>query len=143
MMYATSQDMIAAFGELEMIQLSDLDHLGVVNQTLVESALKRASADIDGYVGWLHHQPINASAQALELLKGLCCDMARYRLAGSNNRLATEEMRDRHKEAINMLKMIARGEVKLMRNDTPAPAQQDRVQILHGRSRIGIDLEHY
>lgn len=143
MMYATLQDMKEAFGELELIQLTDLDHRGEIQESLIEVALKRASADIDGYVGWMHHQSINASEQALAVLKGLCCDMARYRLAGSHGRLVTDEMRDRHKEAIAMLKMIARGEVKLMTQDAQAPAQQDRVMRLSQRPSIARDLEQY
>lgn len=143
MLYATLSDMIDAFGERELIQLSDRANDGVINEQAIERALERASADIDGYMGWLQAKSINASEQALTVLRGLCCDMARYRLAGSDGRLVTDEMRDRHKDAIGMLKMIAKGEIKLMSVDEQAPAQQDRVMRLSGQSRIARALEDY
>ena len=40
------------------------------------------------------------------------CDMARYRLCGIGGRLMSDEVRDRHKDAIAMRKLIAAGDVK-------------------------------
>lgn len=141
--YATVGDMIEQFGEGEVRQLSDRDNTGLVDQVVVARALERSSADIDGYIGWLHSTSISAGAGARNLLKGLCCDMARYRLAGSDGRLATDEMRDRNREAVRMLTMIAKGEIKLHTEDVAAPANQDRVQRMNVGTRIGNDLKDY
>lgn len=143
MSYATVIDMIEQFGEREVRQLSDRENDGEINESIVQIALDRASADIDGYIGWIHEKSVNAGQGARTILKGLCCDLARYRLAGSGGVLVTDEMRDRHRDAMRMLQMIARGEVKLTPEDTSAPADRNRVQRLTVGSRIAKDLEDY
>lgn len=143
MTYATLADMIQQFGEREMRQLADRDNNGELDEAIVQTALERSSADIDGYIGWMHKQIVSAGQGARTLLRGLCCDMARYRLAGAGGVLVTDEMRDRHRDAISMLKMIAKGEVKLTAEDEPAPADQNRVQRLTVGSRIAEDLKDF
>lgn len=141
--YATVADMVKNFTEREMRQLSDRENDGQMDADVIEDALVRASADIDGYIGWMHSASVSAGESARQLLKGLCCDMARYRLAGSGGVLVTDEMRDRHKDAIKMLLMIAKGEVKLTAVDVATPADQNRVQRMPAGTRIQNDLKDY
>ena len=74
MSYATVIDMIEQFGEREVRQLSDRENNGVVDEVTVQAALDRASADIDGYIGWMHEKSVDAGQGARTTLKGLFCD---------------------------------------------------------------------
>lgn len=110
MQYATQQDMIDSFGEEELIRLTDTnDAPGVIDDAAVSRALDRVSADIDAYVAQRYPQPFEVIPR---LLVGIACDMARYRLCGIGGRLMSDEVRDRHKDAVAMLKLIAAGDVK-------------------------------
>ena len=50
-MYAGVQDMVARFGDLEVLQLSDRQQQGVIDTAVVETALADATAEIDAYLG--------------------------------------------------------------------------------------------
>lgn len=109
--YATRQDMIDSFGEDEVVRLTDTrDEPGVIDDATLLRALERTSVDIDGYISTRYPRPFPETPR---LLIGVCCDMARYRLCGTGGRLVTEEVRDRHKDAIKLLGMVASGQVKL------------------------------
>lgn len=109
--YATRQDMIDTFGEDEVARLTDTHaEPGVIDDATLLRSLERSSADIDGYVSTRYPRPF---LEIPRLLIGICCDMARYRLCGTGGRLVTDEVRDRHKDAIKLLGMVASGQVKL------------------------------
>lgn len=49
-MYATKVDMIAEFGESEVIALTDRGGVGVVDDDVLARGLERATSEIDGYL---------------------------------------------------------------------------------------------
>ena len=51
MAYATVADMIARFGELEVLQLTDRNQEGVIDKAVAKTALDDATAEIDAYLG--------------------------------------------------------------------------------------------
>lgn len=142
MLYATRQDMIDTFGEEEIIRLTDSNaEPGVINDVPLNAALSRASVEIDGYVASRYPKPFDPVPT---ILVGIACDLARYRLCGAGGRLVTDEMRDRHKDAISLLKMIARGEVKLGADPTGTVVEpRNSVQFKPGTSQLGDALRDY
>ena len=48
--YADMHDMVARFGELEVLQIADRDADGVIDEEVVAVALADASAEIDAYL---------------------------------------------------------------------------------------------
>ena len=109
-MYAAVQDMVARFGDLEVLQLSDRDRRGVIDTAVVETALADATAEIDAYLGRFK-QPL---ADRPPILTRLCCDIARYRLSAASGVLITEEIRNRYQiDVLNLLKALGKGEVHL------------------------------
>lgn len=132
-MYATYADMIARFGERELIQLTDRASAGVPDQVLAEGALDEASAEIDGFIGTRYDVPLPSVPR---ILVGYCCDIARYRLCGAEVQ-TTEAIRDRYHDARRFLELVAAGKVGL--GGMPggagvAPASGDSVKIDSGRS---------
>jgi phage gp36-like protein len=78
-------------------------------------ALADAAAEIDVYVGAQYTLPLPSVP---EVLKRICCDVARYRLWEDK---APDEIRKRYEDAIRLLDRIAKGTASLGFSD-PAPA---------------------
>lgn len=109
MAYATRDAMAARFGEGELIELTDRDQDGVVDEAALAEALEDASAEIDSYLAGRYAVPL---AQAPRFLAGLCMDIARYRLCGSGTR-STDEINERYRNAIRFLEKVASGAVSI------------------------------
>ena len=121
--YATVQDLIARFGERELIQLTDHDEQAEVKTAKVDTVLGDAHAYVDGYVGKVYRLPLagcpkpapvpgNANAVQLvapPLLTRMVCDVARYYLYDD---LAPEhEVYIRFKAVTKELEAIAKGDM--------------------------------
>lgn len=114
MPYATLQDMIDEFGQREIQIIGDPDGTGAVVATRVDNALAKASEQIDFAAGQRCALPLTiAEPSVATFLKQLCLDIARYRLTGSSGITATEEVKDRYKEADAKLGQIISGKIIL------------------------------
>jgi phage gp36-like protein len=114
MPYATVQDMIDEFGNREMQIIGDPDGTGEMVTARVENALSKASEQIDFFAGQRCTLPmVITSPSVATFLKQLCMDIARYRLTGSSGITATDEVKDRYKEADTKLQSIACGKILL------------------------------
>lgn len=81
MPYATRQDLIDRFGELELVQLTDRENVppSTIDDTVVDGAIADATGFIDGYLRKVYALPL-ASVPA-NLVK-LTADVARFYLHG-------------------------------------------------------------
>ena len=122
MQYATVQDMIARFGEPEMIQLTDPDAQAAVQPARIELKLQDAHALADGYLGRVYALPLAGCAKPTGVgavehvpppqLTRIVCDVARYYLYDD---LAPEsEVYRRFKTATAELQAIADGRARLV-----------------------------
>lgn len=109
MAYAAKSDMIARFGEAEVIMLTDRENLGVIDVAVLDAALAEADAEINPYLAPRHTLPLTSVPK---ILAGFACDIARYRLCGAGV-TATEEVRNRYKDAIKFLDSVASGKLGL------------------------------
>ncbi len=112
MSYATPQDMIDRFGNVELIRLttpSDQD-MDVVNEDAVQRALDEASAQIDTYLRKRYQVPLDLTTPEI---RRACCMMARYDLSMGDNREPSEQVRLAFKQVIDWLQLIAKGDVLL------------------------------
>lgn len=114
MSYATPQNMIDEFALREMQSIGDPDGVGVIDMARVQNALSKASEQIDFFAGQRCALPlVIASPAVATFLSQLCMDIARYRLTGSSGITATDEVKDRYKEADAKLAQIASGKIIL------------------------------
>lgn len=112
--YATPQDMIDEFGIREMQIIGDPDATGEVVTARVQNALDKASEQIDFSAGQRCALPlVITSPSVATFLKQICIDVARYRLTGSSGITATDEVKDRYKEATANLEKVACGKIIL------------------------------
>lgn len=125
MIYATVANMVDRFGELELIQLTDLDNMppSTMGTARVAVKLEDATAFVDGYVGQVYRLPLQGCAKPATLPGGaveyvappvltrITCDLARYYL---HDDLAPEnEVYRRYKAAVKELDDIASGKALL------------------------------
>lgn len=112
MAYATAADMIARFGQAELIRLSvpegELD--GEVDVAAVTTALSDASSLVDSYVEQRFATPLAAAPASII---AATCHIARHALALARNQTPGDAVTRARDEAIAWLKRIAAGEVSL------------------------------
>lgn len=114
MSYAIPQDMVDEYGQREMQIIGDPDNTGAMVLARVQGALDRASEQIDFAAGQRCALPLVITTPSVAtFLKQLCLDIARYRLTGSSGVTATDEVRDRYKEADAKLQQIIAGKIIL------------------------------
>ena len=106
MMYCDQQAMVARFGEVELIRLTDSGS-GQTDTNAVAAALSDASDEIDTYLAVQHDLPLESTP---DVLVRLCADIARYRLYDDR---MLDEVKKRYDDAIKLLKEIARGSALL------------------------------
>ncbi|GLK85690.1 DUF1320 domain-containing protein [Ancylobacter defluvii] len=111
-MYATVANMIARYGEVEMIRFSvaDGDIPDAVIPARIESALADASLRIDSRLRLRYATPV--SPAPMELQRAACV-LARFDLAHGGDREPTEQMRLACKEVLSWLDQLATGEASL------------------------------
>lgn len=109
MTYATRQDLTDVTGERELIELSDRGDTPIdwVDEVVVARALADADDLIDGFVAGQYTLPLTSSPR---ILVGVACDIARFKLWKDR---ASDEVRKRYDDALALLKLIAKGAVKL------------------------------
>lgn len=117
MPYATQAQMIARFGEQELIQLTDRDGLlGAIVATVLDAALLDADEEIDSYLRGVRALPLVAPIP--ERLVRVACDLARYHLYDDH---APEGVRTRYQDGVRWLRDVASGKASLGEVDTVAP----------------------
>ncbi len=112
-MYATRADMILAYGEDELIQLTDRGDPATdeIDDAILAAALAEAGAEIDGYVGRVVDLPLDAVPA---ILRRLAVVITRYRLSTD---ISDGRVRLDYEDALDTLTKISKGTIVL---DLPA-----------------------
>lgn len=124
MTYATQQDMVDRFGQVELAQLTDRAAGSVIDTAVLGRALADADAEIDAYLGSRYTLPLTSLPP---VLPRMAADIARYRLYDDR---ATDSVRERYSDALKTLRDIASGLVKLDAGVTPVPVAPTSVAVV-------------
>ncbi|MDO9142103.1 MAG: DUF1320 domain-containing protein [Methylobacter sp.] len=108
-MYCTKQDMIDRGWETELIQRTDRDNTGLMDDTVLTQAISDASATIDGYIS--AYLPLSSVPA---VLVRHCCDIARYGLYDDHQLDKDHAVRLRYDAAIRFLEQVAMGKIALV-----------------------------
>ena len=106
-MYCTKQDLIDRFGQNELVDLTDRNSLGVIDDSVLNQAIADASAEMDGYLGGRYALPL---VTVPPVLKALCCNIARYKLYDEQ---ASDQVTKRYDSAVKFLFSVSKGEISL------------------------------
>ena len=107
MPYATQQDLVDRFGSTELAQLTDTAAGTTINATTVARALADADAEIDTRLAAYYALPL---AVVPAVLVRVAADLARYYLWDAR---ATDQVRNRYKDATSLLDKMGSGAVQL------------------------------
>jgi len=107
MTYAAQADMVDRFGEAELAQRTNRVDGSSIDPVVLGRALADADAEIDTYLASRYQLPL---AVVPEVLVRLAADMARYHLCGD---AAPDLVRQRHLDALALLRRMGTGEVQL------------------------------
>ena len=130
MAYITKQDLLDELGETRLVQLTDKDKTGEVDDKVVNQAIAYACGLFDSYARTRYQLPVPTT----EMVRSICLDLARYKL--ERNLARTQEAIDNldkslYKPAIKLLTDIQGGKAAL---DVPAaeetadaPASPDKI----------------
>ena len=108
MTYCTKSDMVDRFTDAELVQLTDVAGIGLIDDAVLNEAIDDAAAEIDSYlVGYT--LPLDTVPPRF---KRMACDIVRYFLYGN---APTDEVAKRFNAAIDYLERVASGDITLMR----------------------------
>jgi phage gp36-like protein len=117
MPYNDQSDILGEISNETLIQLTDDENLGVVDDAKVTQALTRADAEVDGYCGKRYQVPF---APVPDFVKALALDIAVYNLFSRRENVPENRQR-RRDAAVKNLELISKGVVTLGLQE-PAPA---------------------
>lgn len=127
--YATTADLVTRYGEAEIIQLTDRDHLGAIDAGVAAQALDDANAEVDSYLAVRYPVPPDPLPT---LLVRIACDIARYRLYDD---AAPEEIRKRYEDATRILARLADGSMSFGVSPA-APSHPQVAQVVEGAPSV-------
>ncbi len=117
MAYSTLDDIKKLLPEETIIQLTDDENLGVVNQGRVDEAIAQADAEINSYCASKYTVPFTTVPA---IAKKISVDLAIYNLYSRKVDIIPETRAERYKNAIRQLEGISKGTISL--GVDPAPA---------------------
>jgi len=113
MAYSTKPDILNQIDEAKLIQLTDDERMGAVNDSRVARAIADADEEIDGYVGSRHPVPL---APVPAIIRKFSVDIAIYNLYRRRDQVP-ETRGKAYENAISFLKQVALGKISLGASD--------------------------
>jgi len=105
MAYSTKTDILEQLEEDVLIQLTDDEDAGIVDEGKITRAIADADAEIDSYCGTKYDVPFSTVPV---MIRKMSVDIAIYNLY-ARRRGAPEDRKERYDDAISFLKDVSRG----------------------------------
>lgn len=109
MAYVTPDDITDYLSSDVVVQLTDDEGTGQINEARLAEVCERAGREVDGYVTTRYNSPIDAPPQ---ILRALALDVAIYHLH-SRRLVAPEDVANRYREALRKLREISEGRIEI------------------------------
>lgn len=134
MSYCTRQNLIDRFGEPELIQLTDRNGLGIIDDAVLDQAIADADAEIDGWIAGRYALPLATVPPALVRV---ACDITRYRLY---DQAVPDTIKMRYDDVVRFLTKLGEGKITLGLDNTQAEITQPQSPMMEsGGSAFGRD----
>jgi len=131
MLYCNKQSLIDRFSEDELILLTDRTNLGVINDDVLNRAIKDASTEMDGYLSRFNYSADNLPTT----LEPLACNIARYYLYDD---APTEHISTRYDNAIKYLEKLNKGTLTIGKTEQQTDVERvDLAEMQSGGSVFG------
>jgi phage gp36-like protein len=135
MSYCTKQNLIDRFGVAELIQRTDRDRRGDIDDAVLMQLISDADSEINGYLGAYSLPLANVPANFVRLAG----DIVRYYCYDDQ---MNEPVKARYDSAIAYLKMVANGTIKLAPDSRGEPIPSAMGGILIS-SNAPVAVENY
>lgn len=122
MSYCTLESIKERIPEKVILQLTDDDRLGVIDQTKVAAAIARADTEIDAWCGSRYQVPF---VVVPPVIVELSADIAVYHLYARKAEKVPESRAADRKNAVKLLEQFAKGTVSLGVAQLPPAASED------------------
>lgn len=112
MAYCTRTDLEERLGESQLLELTDLEGSGVVNEQRIVRAIEDASAEVDAYARQRYAVPF---AEPPPIIRKVALDLAVYRLflARGFDEKSDQAVIEAHRAAVQFLDRLAQGRVSI------------------------------
>lgn len=110
MSYSTLTDLKKILPEESLIQLTDDDNVGTVNEGRVTEAISQADGEIDAYIGGRYSVPLSTVPA---IIRRCSCDISVYILYKRRVEVIPETRATSYKDAIRVLEQIRDGKMPL------------------------------
>ena len=120
-----------------LVELTDDDALGVVDQGRVDEAISAAQGEVDGYLAERYTVPLSPVPP---LVKAACEDIAIYNLYSRTQDEIPESRKTRYAGAVRLLEKLASGAISLGIADPPEPAAADNLTVSAGERIFPDDV---
>ncbi len=107
MTYCTKKDLTDRFGIDELVEITDTNNVGDIDDVKLNQAIADAGAEIEGYVAGRYSLPLTIVPPVLKMY---ACDITRYKLYDDR---VTEQVEKRYNDAMKYLMRLAEGKVTL------------------------------
>lgn len=125
-MYITLDDLKQAIDEDRLIELTDDDRQGAVDQSKIDAAINVAQGEVDGYLQERYSIPL---VPVPALVKGACRDITVYHLYSRKTEEVPDTRQKRYDNAIKLLTKIAAGQISLGITSPPAETTTDSMKV--------------
>jgi len=123
--YCTVSDIKKVIPENTLIQLTDDNDLGKIDQAFIFDAITQADSEINSYCGVKYSVPFTV---APDIIKKISIDIAIYNLYSRRVEEIPDIRGDRYRTAIRQLEGIAKGTVSIGEDPEPAAHSQGGVE---------------
>jgi phage gp36-like protein len=125
MAYSLLADIKKLIPEETLIQLTDDEGAGIVNQVRLDEAIAHADEEINSYLGLRYNIPFASPIPGI--VKKMSVDITIYNLYSRKLETIPSTRGDRYKNAIRMLEGISKGTVSIGESTEPA-GETDQVK---------------
>lgn len=126
MPYCTLIDLKNLIPEDVIIQLTDDEGVGVVNEARVTEAIAQADAEIDSYCGVKYTVPFTTVP---DIVKKISVDLAIYNLYSRKVEEIPATRSDRYKNAIRQLEGISSGKISIGEDPAPTGSSESGAEV--------------
>jgi len=136
-MYCTLDDLKLAIDEARLLELTDDEGMGVINQARIEAAIATAQGEVDGWLQERYDVPL---VPVPALIKGACMDVAIFHLYSRRMETLPDVRIKRYDNAGKLLARIADGKISLGLAAPPEETNSGKV-LVTAPTRLFSDTE--
>lgn len=122
MPYSTLNDIKKLIPEETLVQLTDDEGLGSINQSRIDEAVSQADAEIDSYSGGRYSVPFSPVP---DIIKKISVDISIYNLYSRRVEQIPETRAERYRNAIRQLEGISKGTISMGEAEAPQSSRAE------------------